>query len=325
MQINSSSAGNNGNKETACPGCCAPTTQKVESVSANKIANAWVDSQTHGADADSVRVFVLSDLGSDQVEFWLCDACGLEFAHPMKSWSHEHYPGEKHSLGFDHELALAELAGMSPLRLLEIGCADGQFLEKAAALGHEVVGIDFSQEDVLAARARGVEAYAGDIDALEKMVSGKFDLVALFQVIEHLREPGKVFENIRRIVKPGAIVMVGCPSHRRYSRIYSHPERIDRSDFWDYPPQHLLRWTPNSLVSFLKRFNFETEKIAFEPLSTMGAMAHLTALQGMRSDWYDKSWRRKFASLMWLGRLIEDKLVGKSSGIRLFVRARLQP
>jgi SAM-dependent methyltransferase len=311
---------------TICVGCCSTNIEQVESVSAEQLARAWVQSGTHGAIDEEVRTYVLEDLGTARIAFWLCANCGLEFAHPMKSWADKHYPGEQHRLGYDHQLALAELAKMPPMRLLEIGCADGQFLERASLLGHETTGIDFSEQDISSARQRGVNAHVGDIAEVHKMKSstGKFNLIALFQVIEHLRDPGKIFGEILEIAEPGAVIMVGCPSHLRYSRVYSHQERIERSDFWDYPPQHLLRWTPQSLVSFLERFNFQTERIAFEPLSILGATAHLTALQGLRSNWYGKRWRRRSATLAWLARLTVDRLAQRSTGIRLFVKARLR-
>ena len=311
---------------TICVGCCSTNIEQVESISTEDIARAWLQSGSHGAIDEEVRAYVLEDLGAARIAFWLCGACGLEFAHPMKSWTHKHYPGEQHELGYDHELALAELAKMPPMRLLEIGCADGQFLERASLLGHETTGIDFSAEDILSARKRGVNAHVADIAEVRKMRSstGKFDLIALFQVIEHLRDPGKIFGEILEIAEPGAVVMVGCPSPLRYSRVYNHRERIGRSDFWDYPPQHLLRWTPQSLVSFLERFNFQTEKIAYEPLSIPGATAHLTALRGHGSSWYEKRWRRRLASLVWVARLTADRLARRSTGIRLFVRARLK-
>jgi SAM-dependent methyltransferase len=307
-----------------CVGCCSTVIDMVESVTAENIAQAWVESNSHGAESKAVRAFLLADLGAEHIEFWLCRSCGLEFAEPMNSWSPEHYPAEKHSLGYDHELALAELSTMPPSRILEIGCADGQFLERAAEFGHEVTGIDFSEEDVIAARGRGVDAYVGDIEDIGKVTSGKFNLIALFQVIEHLRDPGKVFSQIQRMAQPGAVVMVGCPSPLRYSRTYNHPERIQRSDFWDYPPQHLLRWTPESLERFLQRFHFQVERIAYEPLTIPGAAAHLTALRGVRSSWYDKRWRRRLTTLGWLARLTADRLSRRSTGIRLFVKARLK-
>lgn len=309
-----------------CVGCLSTSTEKVESVSVEELANAWVASQSHGATEAEVRGYLRADLGAERIEFWYCSKCGLEFAQPLKSWTGEHYPQEKHSLGYDHQLALAELAGIPRRRILEIGCADGQFLELASRQGHETFGIDFSREDVLAARERGIDAHLADISEIGRITSsaGKFNVVALFQVIEHLREPSKLFREIIEVAEPGALLMIGCPSHLRYTRTYAHPQRIGRSDFWDYPPQHLLRWTPQSLKRFLQRFDFQTEGIAYEPLSILDATAHLTALQGFNSDWYEKRWRRRLASSRWLVRVAADRLARRSTGVRLFVKASLK-
>jgi|ERR1051326_989957 SAM-dependent methyltransferase len=307
-----------------CVGCCSNATAKIESISVEELANAWVASQSHGAAEAELQRYLSVDLGATQIEFWQCSVCTLEFARPMRSWSDEHYPQEKHSLGFDHQLALNQLAGMSSRRILEIGCADGQFLELASRQGHEALGIDFSEQDVLAARTRGVNAWHADISELGmRPAIGRFNVVALFQVIEHLAEPTRLFRTIVELAEPSALLMLGCPSPLRYTRTYSHPERIGRSDFWDYPPQHLLRWTPQSLKYFLRRFNFEPEEVVFEPLSIVSASAHLNALRNLKRDWYNTRWRRRLACSPWIFRMALDRLVGRSTGIRMFLTARL--
>src|SRR5215210_3802854 len=100
----------NGHKTpTTCVGCCSGNIEPVESVSVDDLVRAWVQSGTHGATDENVRTYLLEDLGCERIVFWLCADCGLEFADPMKSWTEMHYPQEQHSLGFDHQLALAEL------------------------------------------------------------------------------------------------------------------------------------------------------------------------------------------------------------------------
>lgn len=314
-----------GARPATCLGCCSPAIAKIETVSIDELADAWVASQTHGSSEEEVRRFLRADIGAEQIEFWQCSRCGLEFANPLRSWRDAHYPEEKHSLGFDQHLALKLLAGAPPRRILEIGCADGQFLERAALQGHETVGIDFSEQDVIAARRRGVDAVHINISEFgAHAFDAKFDVLALFQVIEHLTDPNRLFDTIVELAEAGALLLLGCPSNLRYTRTYSHPERLGRSDFWDYPPQHLSRWTPESLRYFLRRFGFEIDEIVYEPLSIVSASAHLTALRGLNTDWYGKRWRRRLAFAPWLLRLTGDRLVRRSTGIRLFAKAHFK-
>jgi SAM-dependent methyltransferase len=269
-----------------------------------------------GAAPDEIRGFVREDLGADTVEIWECGACGLEFARPHRTWRAAHYPHERHQLAWDHEEALRELAGIAPVALLDVGCADGQFLTRAGALGHRVTGVDFSDEDVAAARALGHEAYAADLSRENALVEGerRFDAITLFQVIEHLEEPDLVFAGLSKLAAPGATLMLGCPSSRRYTRGFDHPERVGSSDFWDAPPQHVLRWSPAALTAFLARHGWRVERTAFEPLVPYHAAAHLAGL----GQFAGSAWRRRMGVLQYWARL----KMGKCTGIRLFALAR---
>jgi 2-polyprenyl-3-methyl-5-hydroxy-6-metoxy-1,4-benzoquinol methylase len=287
-----------------------------ETLDTDAIGHYWARLGMHGCDArpEDIRRFVRDDIGTSRIDILRCDACGLEFASPSRTWSASHYPQEKHGLGWDHEQSLAELATMPPSRLLDVGCADGQFLARAAALGHTVTGVDFSPEDIETSRQKGFEAYVADLSQDNELVEGKrrFDTITLFQVIEHLEAPDQVFEQLGRLAEPGASLMLGCPSSRRYTRAFKHPELIGSSDFWDCPPQHSLRWTPAALEAFVSRHGWAVRHVAYEPVAPLHAAAHLAGLSK-----YSSRWTRRAATLFYLARL----RLGTATGIRLYFRA----
>ena len=310
----------------SCPACASAELELVEAVSIDPLADHWSRESFRGEGEgfETVRAFIEEDLGQAHVEFWMCRRCGLEHARPMSSWSSGHYPHEEHGLGFDHAAAADILGRMPRSKVLDIGCADGLFLERGAALGHEMTGIDFSAEDVEAARRRGLDARLADVGEIGRLFDGPqgFDVVTLFQVIEHLREPDRVFEQIAAVARAGALLIVGCPSDVRYTRAFNHPQRVERSDFWDYPPQHTLRWTPKALEIFLARHGWRVESVIYEPFSVTGAAAHLATLHGLASAWYEKRWRRRLVTLGWWLRAGGAKYTRKITGIRLLVTAR---
>jgi 2-polyprenyl-3-methyl-5-hydroxy-6-metoxy-1,4-benzoquinol methylase len=300
----------------ACPACLNPEPQVCETLDTESIARRWSLLNFHGAASgpEDIRRYVREDIASDSVEVLRCGACGLEFASPSRTWSASHYPQEEHGLGWDHEQALAELADMPPARVLDVGCADGQFLARAASLGHTVTGIDFSPEDIETCRRQGFEAYVADLSKENTLVDGnrRFDAITLFQVVEHLEAPDLVFEQLARLAEPGSSLMLGCPSSRRYTRAFQHPDLIGSSDFWDCPPQHSLRWTPAALEAFVARHGWTVRHVAFEPLAPIHAAAHLAGLSQYRSRL-----SRRAATLSYLLRL---KFSG-ATGIRLYLRA----
>ena len=235
---------------------------------------------------------------------------------PAHTWSAAHYPAEEHSLGWDHAEALRTLAPLGKQTVLDIGCATGQFLDQLARQGHQATGIDFSADDVAEARARGHQAYVADLSRDNELVSGnrQFSVITLFQVIEHLEHPDLVFTGIAKVAAPGALLLIGCPSSRRYTRGFRHPEMVGTSDFWDSPPQHVFRWTPEALTRFAARHGWRRERSAFEPLQPWHAAAHLAGL----GQYSGRPWARRAATLGFLLRLQVSRL----TGIRLFWAGR---
>lgn len=307
-----------------CPACVSLALEAVERMPAERIAAAWARQDAWaGHDPADVLARVRADLGADAVTFLRCARCGLEVADPPRAWSAGNYPPESYGLAWDHLRSLEILAPETPLRLLEIGCADGKFLERAAALGHRATGIDFSRAAVDAARGRGLDAHVADVRQVRAFAGDEpFGAVAMFQVIEHLEEPDAVFEAIGEVAAPGALLLVGCPADRRYTRRVAHAERIGRSDFWDYPPQHVLRWTPNALRIFLGRHAWRLHSAEYEPFSLVGAAAHLTGVDGRMGGWLAHPLRRRAATASRLARLAAERLRGRMTGIRLLAVAR---
>jgi 2-polyprenyl-3-methyl-5-hydroxy-6-metoxy-1,4-benzoquinol methylase len=72
--------------------------------------------------------------------------------------------------------------------ILEIGFGEGRFLDWAKHHGYQVEGIEIIPEMVAHASARGHLVYLGSLTQLES-AGRRFDLVAAFDVIEHLTLP----------------------------------------------------------------------------------------------------------------------------------------
>lgn len=300
-----------------CPACHSGAAILAEAIRTEHLAAHWVRIAAHGeATSDQIRGYVNSDIGAETVEIYRCPQCLLEFMYPARTWRAEHYPHERHELGWDHAEALRTLKPLPPQTVLDIGCANGQFLDELQRQGHHATGIDFSPEDVEAARSRGLEAYAADLSSDNALAAAnrRFSVVTLFQVIEHLEQADLVFDGIARIAAPGALLLVGCPSSRRYTRGFGHPELVGTSDFWDSPPQHVFRWTPESLTRFLARHGWTVERTAFEPLVPYHAAAHLAGLGKFTA----RPWARRAATVGFFLRLKTSSL----TGIRLFAAAR---
>jgi SAM-dependent methyltransferase len=266
---------------------------------------------------------VRADLGAERVVFLRCTRCGAEQARPARAWSAGHYPPEAYGIAWDHLRALERLRREAPLSLLEVGCAEGAFLALAEGAGHRALGVDFSAAAVARARARGVDARVGDVAEVARFGrDAPFGAIALFQVIEHLEAPDRVFDALAALAAPGALLFVGCPAPHRYTRRLPHRERLGDSDFWDWPPQHVLRWTPEALGIFLGRHGWRVESVTEEPFDATGGAAHLAAVAGAGREWYRRGVPRRAVTAGYRALLGALRLTGRATGLRMLAVAR---
>jgi SAM-dependent methyltransferase len=104
-------------------------------------------------------------------------------------------------------------------RVLDAGCGVGygsELLNQAGAAS--VVGVDVSEAALALARSAvtdGVTLEAGDITALNHP-DDSFDLIVCFEVIEHVEDPERVLDELRRVLRPDGLLLLSSPNRTRY-------------------------------------------------------------------------------------------------------------
>lgn len=140
---------------------------------------------------------------------------------------------------------------------LDIGCGIGDML----AFRPGTVGVDINALTVDYCRSRGLHAQVMCQDVLP-FAAGAFDSVLLDNVLEHVPEPGPLLAEIRRVVRPGGIFVVGVPGIRG----------------WDSDPDHKVRYDEQSLQQRIERYEFIHRETFHTPL--------------WRSSWLDRHVRQ---------------------------------
>jgi SAM-dependent methyltransferase len=204
-----------------------------------------------------------------------CADCGLVFVNPRLPekvtlgryddtyFEQEYLP----SLGvqdgaydldfFDQRYALylsliAERVGPATGRkLLEIGTGAGFFLKSAQRAGWDVSGTEISKPcfdyatKELALNLRYEQAEELSFE------SGAFDVVVLFDVLEHLFDPLKVMQAVNRVLKKGGVLFMGTPNYEALAR-----KMLGRSWSIISPVDHLYYFTEGSLQKLLVQAGF---------------------------------------------------------------------
>lgn len=287
----------------ACVACGSQSIVPGERISRSDLALAWQreDEATATPEILAQRASAIQASVPEDIRFERCAACGLEMAVRVEPWSADAYPRDQsYPTRWEFQRAIDDL-GASPLDVLEIGCGTGLFLQMASARGHRAVGIDFSDSAVAEARDRGQRAFCGGFDRLEQYLGqARFDAVALFQVIEHVPDPDRLLAAVAQWTRPGARLFLSCPGPRRYTRaIREH--QAGASDFWDYPPHHVLRWTLPALRAVLTRHGWHVDAAIEEPFSWVAAASHVGIARAIRRRALDRPMARRVSiGIGWL-------------------------
>jgi 2-polyprenyl-3-methyl-5-hydroxy-6-metoxy-1,4-benzoquinol methylase len=140
-----------------------------------------------------------------------------------------------------------------PGRLLDIGCAVGFFLDEARQRGWAVEGLDVSNFAVEYARQRfNLDARAGSFTELDHE-PGAYDLVTMWDVIEHVPDPKAYIERAAALLRQGGVLALATPD------IDSLPARLtgDRWVGYKLSEEHVYYFSRRTLARMLEAAGFE--------------------------------------------------------------------
>jgi SAM-dependent methyltransferase len=135
-------------------------------------------------------------------------------------------------------------------RVLDIGTAGGAFLEAATDFGYEAHGLEPSKYLVEQARLRGLTVDQGTIDN-HTFEPASFDLICLWDVLEHLTDPKAALRKVVRLLKPDGVVLLNYPD------IGTLPARLAGRRFWWLLSVHLQHFDRGSIRDICSRVGLE--------------------------------------------------------------------
>jgi SAM-dependent methyltransferase len=131
---------------------------------------------------------------------------------------------------------------------LDIGAAGGGNTRVMQACGWQAVAADYSVTAVEVARRRGLSAFQADARELP-VRSGSCDLVAAFDVLEHVDEDYLVAAEIARVLRPGGTALIAVPCDM--SLWSAHDEAVG----------HVRRYSQATLAQVVQRAGLDIESM----------------------------------------------------------------
>ena len=192
-------------------------------------------------------------------DIYQCPDCGLAFTHPQPESIAEQYDSGYFDLyrrrrSFRLKRGVQRLKRiellMEPGRLLDIGCSLGYFVEAASSRGWQASGVEISPYASQEARDFGLDVHTGVLEDVN-YPDASFDCVTMWDVLEHVPDPTAHMLEVRRILAPNGIVVIGTPD-------LGHVTFRMKRENWRHlkPSEHIFYFQKLSIARLLAKTGF---------------------------------------------------------------------
>ena len=178
-------------------------------------------------------------------------------------------------------------------KVLDIGCAAGFFLKVMKDIGYETYGLDISSAAYEYIKNYcDIKIFKGDIFEA-KYKNNFFDIISLWDVLEHLINPELVLEEIYRILKSQGILVIETLNIDSWNlKLLKNRWPLFSHDY------HLFYFNTKFLINLLNKIGFTVIKIF--PVQTYLCLKNRTWI----IRYFHRSLLRKF-----LGRFLDDVIL----------------
>ena len=154
---------------------------------------------------------------------------------------------------FDRAIELVQ--EIRPKSILEIGCGAGEFLQKISSSVEFSLGLDFNEAALASARKKGLNVSNENIQNLK----GNFDMIVLFEVLEHLESPYNIMKAIESKLNPEGVLIIAVPNPDGYLKDMGVV-------LLDLPPHHNTGWKKETFDYLANKLGMQILRYETEPL-----------------------------------------------------------
>lgn len=207
-----------------------------------------------------------------------CEVCGFKHVYPLptdedlnKIYTEEFYKDKSPkyielaeedadwyqdtlSRRLEHFELLLDTSG--PFSAIDIGSGPGMFLDAAKHCNWEALGIEPSKIASKYCLDKGHNVLNNFFNSdLADSLSNKFDAAHLNNVLEHIKDPAELLDDVKKVLKPGGVICVTVPNE--YNPLQQSIIRnLEHKEWWVAPKHHLNYFDFDSLEQLLTKTGF---------------------------------------------------------------------
>lgn len=252
------------------------------------------------------RPQVIDPQSYENFDIYRCATCGLGHTQPrpqdMRPYYGTQYVGGRHGLAASYcdrrRVAICGriTKGTNLLRLLDVGCGDGTFMQAMQRRGFEVAGVE--RYSGIAKETSGAAVFDDIEDAVRL---APYDLVTFWHVLEHLPDPTDALNSVNAITHCNSVLVIAVPNSKSFAALLMGNAWLH----WDVP-RHLFHFDSSSLRSTLHRCGWEMRR---QPASEfeydlMGWSVSLLNLLGFERNLLFKMLTGRVTTTSWIRRRV---------------------
>jgi SAM-dependent methyltransferase len=188
------------------------------------------------------------------IEQYRCQGCGFVFFDPALAGNETFYQQVEcegyfspHRDEFERTLRFAGTQGLR--RVLDVGCGSGIFLDMARSRGLQTFGVELNANAAQQAREKGHTIFTKLLSDLDiEQTGGAFDLITLFQVLEHVPDPVRTLREAAELLPKGGFISAAVPAARGLAGFAPMDPGM-------WPPHHISVWRLEDFETLAQELN----------------------------------------------------------------------
>lgn len=133
------------------------------------------------------------------------------------------------------------------LKVLDVGCGTGEFLKYGKDYGQTVYGVEPDESARKLCATKGIRVSA----ALDQIDDSGFDVITLWHVLEHVKDPHSYFELFKEKLSSNGMLVIAVPNFRSYDA--QHYKEYWAA--WDVP-RHLWHFSKTAMKKMGSQHGF---------------------------------------------------------------------
>lgn len=283
-----------------CPLCSHKLGELLYETNSDEVARSFFSKRKDREKFNTIKNIIEKLWRGKKCKKIRCKNCSFVYCIPFVGGDQQFYSmiykkGEYPPWKWDYEVThnlLKKLPNKERTSLIEIGAGNGSFIRGVSPSlipKKMVLCFEYAKEGCKKITEQGYKCYNKNF--LDAQINGKYSIICMFQVLEHMDNLFKVFNKIKKISKKKAHIFITTPCIKT---ILSNEQK---GSILDLPPTHIGGWSKEAFEKVCEIYGFKLAGFKQQKCSLTRRFLHFGLGRFERGKLQEKSLANKIDSI----------------------------